>query len=75
MKNLTDIKDYAQNIAEIIKSVVGVDVTIVDSFNVRVAATGMYKDLIGKKIVDKSAFKKAMELKKILILNYSPTKN
>ncbi|MBZ4662533.1 MAG: hypothetical protein JG776_215 [Caloramator sp.] len=69
MKNLKDIKDYAQNIAEIIKSVVGVDVTIVDSFNIRVAATGMYKDLIEKKIVDKSAFKKAMELKKILIID------
>lgn len=69
MKELKDIKGYAQNIAEIIKSVVGVDVTIVDSNNVRVAATGMYKDLIGKKIVQKSAFRRAMELKKILIID------
>ncbi|WDC85356.1 hypothetical protein PL321_08305 [Caloramator sp. mosi_1] len=49
MKNLKDIKDYAQNIADIIKSVIGVDVTIVDSNNIRVAATGMYKNLIGKR--------------------------
>lgn len=69
MKKLFHIKDYAQDIAEIIKKVVEVDVTIVDSDNIRVAATGDYRTLIGEKLVGKSAFKKSMEIKKTLIID------
>lgn len=69
MKTLKDIKEYAQNIADTIESVIGVDVTIVDNENVRIAATGKYRDKIGQKLVDKSVFMKSMKEIKSYIVN------
>lgn len=69
MKNLSDIRDYVQNIAETIESVVGVDVTIVDHRNIRIAATGKYRDKIGQRVVDKSVFMKSIKEFKSYIVN------
>lgn len=69
MKKLSDIKEYVQSIAEAIKSVVGVDVTIIDSDNIRIAATGKYVDKINLKGVEKSVFIKAMNNKESYVVN------
>lgn len=69
MKKLKEIKEYVQSIAEAIKSVVGVDVTIVDYENIRIAATGKYIDKIGQKGVAKSVFIKAMINRRSYIVN------
>jgi transcriptional regulator with PAS, ATPase and Fis domain len=68
MKTLNDIKDYVQAIAETIESVIGVDVTIVDIYNTRVAATGEYKSKIGDKVNEKSVFTKSMNENKNFIV-------
>lgn len=69
MRTLTDIKEYAQNIADTIYSVIGVDVTIVDNGYMRVAATGSYRKYIGETIGRRSVFIKCMEEKKSLIVS------
>lgn len=69
MKQLIEIQDYVQSIAEAIESVVGVDVTIVDKENIRIAATGKYKKKIGQKGVGKSVFIKSMSNKESYIVN------
>lgn len=69
MKGLQDIKEYVQSIAEAIKSVVGVDVTIVDKENTRIAATGKYIEKIGLKGDPKSVFIKSMKNKESYIVN------
>ncbi len=59
MKNLENIKDDIQNIAEAILSVLNIDVTIVDDDFVRIAGTGKYINKIGHKLDGYSAFKRA----------------
>lgn len=59
MKELENIKDDIQNIAEAILSVLNIDVTIVDENFIRIAGTGKYIDKIGDKVNGYSAFKKS----------------
>lgn len=69
MRTLSDIKEYAQNIADTIYSVIGVDVTIVDKNYMRVAATGSYRQFVGQAIGRRSVFIKCMEEKKSLVVS------
>ena len=46
----------AQRVAEAIESVMGIDVTIMDSRMIRIAGTGIYHDLIGMEIEESTAF-------------------
>ncbi|MCG8473131.1 MAG: sigma 54-interacting transcriptional regulator [Desulfobacterales bacterium] len=46
----------AQKVAEAIASVMGIDVTIMDNRMIRIAGTGIYKDLIGQEIEESTAF-------------------
>lgn len=69
MKELNFIDGYVQNIAEVIASVLGVDVTIVDNKSIRIAGSGKYKSKIGEKVVSNSVFSKAMNTKKSYIVN------
>jgi transcriptional regulator with PAS, ATPase and Fis domain len=48
MNELMDIQNYAQQIAEAIAAVLGIDVEIADKKLVRVAGTGIYRDDVGK---------------------------
>ena len=48
MNELMDIQNYAQQIAEAIAAVLGIDVEIADKNLVRVAGTGVYRDNVGK---------------------------
>lgn len=59
MKELENIKEDIQNIAEAILSVLNIDVTIVDEDFIRIAGTGKYIDKIGDKVDGYSAFKKS----------------
>ncbi|MFT9496891.1 sigma-54-dependent Fis family transcriptional regulator [Anaerosolibacter sp.] len=54
--NLMRIGDSVQKIAEVIASVINVDVTIVDCELNRIAATGCYEDHIGTKVSKNSVF-------------------
>ncbi|MBZ2174612.1 sigma 54-interacting transcriptional regulator [Schnuerera sp. xch1] len=54
--NLFSIQESVQGVAEAISTVLNVDVTIVDKNLNRVAATGMYKDLIGKRLPKNCSF-------------------
>ena len=53
---LFNIQSSVQEVAEAISAVLNVDVTIVDKSLKRVAATGMYKDLIGKSLPKNCSF-------------------
>lgn len=68
MRTLADIKEYAQNIADTIYSVIGVDVTIVDNNYIRVAATGSYRQFVGQVIGRRSVFIRCMEEKKSFVV-------
>ncbi len=46
----------AQKVAEAIEAVIGIDVTIMNSDMIRIAGTGIYKDKIGIKIENNTAF-------------------
>lgn len=48
MHELMDIQNYAQQIAEAIAAVLGIDVEIADKKLVRVAGTGIYRDNVGR---------------------------
>ncbi|MGI6078648.1 MAG: sigma-54 interaction domain-containing protein [Fastidiosipilaceae bacterium] len=48
MNELMDIQNYAQQIAEAIAAVLGIDVEIADKKLVRVAGTGIYRDDVGR---------------------------
>ena len=61
MNSLEYIKEDIQNIAEAIRSVLNIDVTIVDKDLIRISGTGIYLDKIGEKIDGYSAFKKSLE--------------
>ncbi len=54
--NLFNIQESVQGVAEAISAVLDVDVTIVDSNLKRIAATGKYKRLIGKKLPKNCSF-------------------
>lgn len=54
--NLFSIQNSVQEVAEAIAAVLNVDVTIVDKNLNRVAATGRYEDLIGKKVPKNCSF-------------------
>ena len=57
---LHNIKTELQNIADTIKAITNVDVTIMDRNLKRIAATGILKDNIGKFIPKNSAFHKSL---------------
>lgn len=57
---LNDIKTELQNIADTIKAITNVDVTIMDKNLKRIAATGSLKNNIGKFIPQNSAFHKSL---------------
>ena len=46
----------AQKVAEAIEAVIGIDVTIMNNDMIRIAGTGIYKDKIGIKIENNTAF-------------------
>lgn len=54
--DLFNIQESVQGAAEAISAVLNVDVTIVDENLNRVAATGMYKDLIGQRLPKNCSF-------------------
>jgi len=54
--DLIKIVTNVQMISEAISSVIGVDVTVVDNNYNRIAGTGRYRDCIGEKVNEKSAF-------------------
>jgi len=54
--NLYEIRENIQKIAEAISAVLNVDVTICDNELIRIAGTGLYKENIGNKISNNSAF-------------------
>lgn len=57
MKNIIN---ELQNIAETIKAITNVDVTIVDNTLKRIAGTGVFKDKIGHYVPKNSAFEKSL---------------
>lgn len=61
MVDLMLIKDDIKNTADVISSVLNVDVTIVDQNLTRIAGTGKYADKIGEKISLYSAFKNSLD--------------
>ncbi|OPJ56415.1 sigma-54 interaction domain-containing protein [Alkalithermobacter paradoxus] len=56
MIGLKHIKEDIENIAKVISTVLNVDVTIVDEDLIRIAGTGHYKNKIGEKVSERSAF-------------------
>ncbi|NMM63008.1 sigma 54-interacting transcriptional regulator [Clostridium sp. P21] len=54
------IKDELQEIAEVIKAVIGIDITIMDKNLSRIAGTGKFKDKIGHKVPKNSVFQKSI---------------
>lgn len=56
MMDLLDIKDSAQEVADAIKAVLKVDVTIINKDCIRVAATGEYRKNIGDKLPENCLF-------------------
>lgn len=57
---LNDIKTELQNIADTIKAITNVDVTIMDRNLKRIAATGILRNNIGKFVPQNSAFHKSL---------------
>lgn len=60
--------DFAQGISDAIFETTGCHVTISNTENIRIAGTGDFKNTIGKKIPEFSAFKSAREKKKTIIV-------
>ncbi|MDO5027634.1 MAG: sigma 54-interacting transcriptional regulator [Bacillota bacterium] len=60
--------DFAQGISDAIFGITGCHVTISDTNNIRIAGTGDFKNTIGEKIPEFSAFKSAREKKKTIIV-------
>jgi len=65
MGAFSEIHETIQRIAEAIASVLGIDVTIVDENLERVAGTGDYRPLIGKRVPKDSVFEQCLK-------NYNP---
>lgn len=57
---LSDIRNTVQEVAEAIAAVMQVEVTIIDDKFNRVAASGQYKNLVGKRIPLESIFEKVI---------------
>lgn len=55
-----EIQDTIQRITEAIASVIGIDVTVIDENLERVAGTGEYKPLVGKRIPKDSVFEQCL---------------
>jgi len=66
--NISKIKNSLIEITEAIRSVLDLDLTIVDSDLKRIIATGRYSEEIGKKVDGKSIFSYAIENKKSFII-------
>lgn len=62
---LFNIQKSVQEVAEAISAVLNVDVTIVDRSLNRVAATGMYRGLIGKPLPKNCSFELVAEKEKL----------
>ncbi|OGP63054.1 MAG: hypothetical protein A2170_11720 [Deltaproteobacteria bacterium RBG_13_53_10] len=60
-----EIQDTIQRITEAIASVIGIDVTVIDENLERVAGTGEYKPLVGKRVPKDSVFEQCLR-------NYNP---
>ncbi|WP_138159895.1 sigma-54 interaction domain-containing protein [Peptoniphilus catoniae] len=50
MKELINIKNSVREVADAISSILSVDVTIINTDLIRIAATGLYKDRIGEQL-------------------------
>ena len=59
--SLFNIQGTVQEVAEAIAVVLRVEVTIIDENYNRVAASGEYKELIGKRIPSNSVFEKVFK--------------
>ncbi|SHJ84443.1 sigma-54 interaction domain-containing protein [Tepidibacter formicigenes] len=68
MISLEVIKKDIKNIAEVISSVLNVDVTIVDKDLTRIAGTGKYRNKIGEKVSLYSAFRNSLDTGKSFII-------
>jgi PAS domain S-box-containing protein len=64
MINLAEHTDFMQNISEIMASLFGLEITIVDRNYLRVSGTDRYKDTVGKTIVNHHVFRYVMEKNK-----------
>nr|WP_330409739.1 sigma 54-interacting transcriptional regulator [Romboutsia maritimum] len=69
MISLEYIKSDIQNIAEAIRAVLNIDVTIVDENMIRIAGTGTYVDKVGYKVEGYSAFKKSLTEKIVIFID------
>lgn len=68
MSLLQQIQITAQQVAEAISSVLGIEVTIVDDTLTRIAGTGDHKNTIGQIIAGRSLYQKVLEDKKEIII-------
>ena len=66
--DLIKIVSNVQTISEAISSVIRVDVTVVDNNYNRIAGTGRYRECIGEKVNEKSAFGFALTKGESLII-------
>lgn len=66
--SLNKIATDAQMVCEAIASVVNIDVTIVDDQMIRIAGTGRYRETIGVKVSEHSAFHYALTNKSAFII-------
>lgn len=71
---LHDIEKSAQEVAEAISAVLNVDVTIIDQNLNRIASTGEYKTLIGKRLPKNCSFEQIFKMKKFQFID-SPHNN
>lgn len=60
MSEMISIKQTIEDVINAIHSVIQVDVTVIDKEHNRIAATGLYVDLIGQKVAKNSVFYKAL---------------
>lgn len=64
MAALRDTQNTAQQVAEAISSVLGMDVTIFDAHMVRIAGTGLHRDSIGQRVAGYSVGQRVLEEKR-----------
>lgn len=65
---LQQIQITAQQVAEAISSVLGIEVTIVDDTLTRIAGTGDHKQTIGQVVAGRSLYQKVLQEKKEIII-------
>ncbi len=63
------LKDDIQTVAEAIRELLNIDVTIVDDKMMRIAGTGDYMKKVGTRIMGYSAFKKSLDEKEVVIID------